>query len=293
MLSVQTQAKIRQLEIITKKRMDGPLVGDDVSARRGYGVELDQLREYHFGDDVRFIDFKSSCRLNKMMIKECIEERNRRVIIAIDVSASSFYGTHTQRFSLIQDAAAILTMAAHCAHDSVGLLFFSDEIECTVEPVHTRQQINFLLQKIYSYQMSEQKKTNMEPLFHSIAHKWHKDAIVFVLSDFIVDGIEQSLRAVAERVDLIAIRCYDPVERHMPKVGFVMTEDVEYKTGVLVESNTGSIAAHVLDRRIVQQDALFARVGIDVLDITYDHDICARLVDFFKRRMVHATIRYG
>jgi uncharacterized protein (DUF58 family) len=92
MITPQTREKIRRLEIVTKRLMDGALVGDDISARRGYGVELDQLREYQFGDDVRFIDFKSSCRLNKMMIKECLEERNRRIILAVDVSSSSFYG---------------------------------------------------------------------------------------------------------------------------------------------------------------------------------------------------------
>lgn len=293
MLSPQTQTKIRQLEIVTKRLMDGPLVGDDVSARRGYGVELDQLREYQFGDDVRFIDFKSSCRLNKMMIKECIEERNRRIILAVDVSASSFYGSDAQRFTLVQDAAAILALAAQHAHDSVGLIFFSDELECTLQPVHTKQHINFLLQKLYSYKAVAPKKTCMDNLFKSIAQQWRKDAIVFVISDFIVDDIDQSLRAAAVCVDLIALRCYDQVERTMPHAGYVTVEDVEYGTQVLVESARGASVGRVLAQRKAHQDALFARAGIDVLDITHEQDICARLVDLFKRRMMHASLRYG
>jgi len=186
-----------------------------------------------------------------------------------------------------------LTLAAHWAHDSVGLIFFSDEVECTIEPAYTKQQINFLLQKIYNYRAEKKSQTNMNQLFRSIAHEWSKDAIVFVLSDFIVDDIEQSLRAVSASVDLVALRCYDPVERTLPGAGFVIVEDVEHDTRVLIETNDGSSASQILRQRLENQNVLFARAGIDVLDLSYADDICARLVEFFKRRMVHAAIRYG
>ena len=285
--------KIRRLEIVTKKLMDGPLVGDDLSAHRGYGVELDQLREYQFGDDVRFIDFKSSCRLNKMMVKECLEERNRKIIIALDISSSSDYGSHVQRFEIMQDCAAILTLAAHHARDSVGLLFFSDILECTIEPANTVRHVHWLLKKIYETPVGVHKKTDMNVLLQHVARNWYKDAIVFVISDFIVDDIKQSLRATGSRVDLVAVRCFDEMERVLPRVGYITLDDIEDSQNVLINMSTNTSAARAVQTRLDTQNELFACEGIDVVDIAYSTDICAKLIDFFKRRMIHTTIRYG
>lgn len=292
MLSAQTQRKIRQLELVTKKLMNGPLVGDDISARRGYGVELDQLREYQFGDDVRFIDFKSSCRLGKMMVKECLEERNRRIIIAVDVSASSFYGSHESRFEKIKEVAAILLFAAQCACDSVGLVFFAHDVIRVFEPKNTRAYLHQLVQCLYEYQLDESGTTDIVPLLRYCARQWHKDALVFIISDFIVDEYERALRAAARQVDLVAVRCYDAVERAMPAAGYILTEDIEYHSRAYICTHSSS-ADTALKKRIEEQNRIFARAGVDLLDIAYDRDACTLLIEFFKRRMVHATIRYG
>lgn len=292
MLSTQTQRKIRQLELVTKKLMNGPLVGDDSSARRGYGVELDQLREYQFGDDVRFIDFKSSCRLGKMMVKECLEERNRRVIIAIDVSASSFYGSQESRFEKIKEVAAILIFAAQHARDSVGLVFFAHDVLQVFEPKNTAAHIHQLVNYLYEYQLVESGITNVVPLLRYCARRWHKDALVFLVSDFIVDDYERALRAAARHVDLVAVRCYDSVERALPAAGYILTEDIEHHSRSYICTHHG-VADVVLNKRVAEQNHLFARAGVDMLDVAYDHDSCAVLIDFFKRRMVHATSRYG
>jgi len=288
MLAPHTLAKIRQLALVTKRLLDGPLVGDDVSAHRGYGVELDQLREYQFGDDVRFIDFKSSCRLDKMMVKECMEERNRRIILAVDVSSSAFYGSQVSRFATIQDAAAILAFAAYHARDSVGLILFSHELECVIEPANTQRHFNWLLQKLYQHPMREHATTDMVPLLTHVAQHWRKDAAVFIISDFIVDDSEQALRAAAACVDLVAVRCYDPAERALPFAGYLTVEDIEHGTHALID---GKAKTNYLRERLDKQDAFFAQHGIDVLDVAHDQDVCMRLITFFRRRMLAAPLR--
>ncbi len=292
MLTPEVQKKIRQLEIVTKGHMEGPLIGDDVSAQRGYGIEFHQIREYHFGDDVRFIDWKSTSRFSKMFVKECLEERNRRVILAVDISNSSFYGSVINRFEKMKEIAAILAFAAQHAKDSVGLILFSNEINFVLEPKNLSKHIHFLVQKLYEYVPLEKKTTNISVVLDYVAQKWYKDAIVFVISDFIDDHFERSLRVAAERIDLVAVRCYDPIERELPHVGYMMVEDIESNQSVYIAAQgTSSSIAKKLKERLIKQNDLFVRTGTDVFDLSYEYDSCARLVEFFKRRMIHATLR--
>jgi uncharacterized protein (DUF58 family) len=291
MLSPEVQRKVRQLEIVTKGLMKGPLIGDDVSAHRGYGVEFHQIREYQFGDDVRFIDWKSSSRLNKMFVKECLEERNRNVILALDVSSSSFYGSAEVRFEKIKEVATILAFAAGHAKDSVGLLLFSDEIELVIESKNIDTHVHFLLQKLYEFQPLLKKQTDISSVLDYVAKKWNKDVVVFVISDFIDEGFEKSLRCAVGRSDLVAVRCYDSVERMLPSVGYLMVEDVETGESLYVEAEKKSFVSEILRKRVIKQDQLFSRLGVDVIDISYKSDSCFQLVDFFKRRMIHASLR--
>jgi len=292
MLSPETERKIRRLEIVTKGLMQGPLVGDDISAHHGYGIEFNQIREYQFGDDVRFIDWKSSCRLSKMMVKECLEERNRSVILAVDISASSFYGSAQTRFEKIKEVTTILAYAAHYVKDSIGLLLFSDEVELVIEPKNLIAHVNFLLQKLHEHHVDEHKKTDLSVLLNYVGQKWYKDAIVFVISDFIDIDFDTALRFVTSRVDLVAVRCYDPIERAVPSAGYLMVEDVESGESLCVRADgiKGKVSKR-LCHRVEEQDKLFMQSGVDVIDISYHCDTCASLVNFFKRRMIHASIR--
>ena len=291
MLPSDIQKKIRQISIVTKGLMEGPLIGDDVSAHRGYGVEFHQIREYQFGDDVRFIDWKSSSRLNKMFMKECLEDRNRCVILALDISGSSFYGSSMERFEKIKEIATMLAFAAHHAKDSVGLLLFSEEVELVVEAKSIQSHVHFLLQKLYEYTPTFNRGTNIAAVLDYVSLRWHKDAIIFVISDFIDDSFEKSLRSVAARADLVAVRCYDPVERELPPVGYLMVQDVESGESLYIESGKNSSVAQLLHERVISQDKIFARIGVDVINISYHSDSCVRLIEFFKKRMIHSFVR--
>jgi uncharacterized protein (DUF58 family) len=293
MLSSDTLRKIQQLKIVTRTLMSGPLVGDDAAARIGYGVEFDQIREYHPGDDVRFIDWKSSSRLNKLLVKECLEERNRQIVLAIDVSGTSFYGSCVERFKLMQEVATILAFAAQCAKDSVGLIFFADDIEYVYEPKNTHAYIQKLVQKVYSYQPSSNKRTCVSRVLNYISQHYYKDAVVFVISDLIDDGFDCALRSAAARVDMIMVRCFDEVERALPDAGYLMVEDVELGTTAMIDTRSCAMNQQLLHERIRIQNTLCAQVGVDVLHLSHDHDVCTSLVTFFKRRMLYTRVHAG
>src|SRR6185436_13676142 len=139
MIPAEVRKKIRHLEISTRRLVSGSLLGDSRSALKGFGFDFDQIREYRAGDDIRFIDWKSSLRTDQLLVKQYIEERNRRIIIAVDISQSSVYGsTHMLRSELNAQIAAVLAFVAAYGNDAVGLLLFSDHVEYFLPPARGR-----------------------------------------------------------------------------------------------------------------------------------------------------------
>ena len=135
-------AKIKQLEIFTRRLLNGALVGDSRSAIKGSGFEFDQIRDYAFGDDIRFIDWKASARTNKLLVKQYIEERSRTVFLAIDVSQSSMFGSGTiNKYNRIVELASVLALVAQHGKDHVGLLLFSDTAQHLI--VHALAELYF------------------------------------------------------------------------------------------------------------------------------------------------------
>ncbi len=290
MLDAAILQRVRQLHFVTKRLMDGPLVGDDITARRGYGIEFHQIREYQAGDDVRFIDWRGSARLGRLLTKECLQERNRTVIVAVDVSASSLYGSVSARIEKLREVAAILLFAAHHARDSVGLLLCADQLALQLPPKNISSYVHVLIEHLYTYQPHVRTTTNLTNLCDHIARACHKDALVFIVSDFIDDHFKFSLQAAARQTDVVCVRCLDAIEHTMPIDSIVLTRDIETNQAVLVDMG-GAAVKRVLAERVAAQNEVFAHIGVDVLDISEKHDACVMLIEFFKRRMIHNVLR--
>lgn len=281
-------AKIKQLEILTRRLLNGALVGDSRSAIKGSGFEFDQIREYSFGDDIRFIDWKASARNNKLLVKQYIEERSRTVFLAIDVSASSIFGSGvTNKYSRVVELASVLALVAQHGKDHVGLLLFSDTIEEYIPAGSSLQHVHRILDRILSF-TPKQSKTNITHALQHLLSIKKSDAIVFLISDFIDENIDTYLGQAARRYDLIAVRCLDANEKTIPPVGFITLQDVE--TGDMVELDLrGGHHADIkrfLAGRIEQQSKLFKRRGVDLVDIAPERDdYIAEMVKLFRRRM--------
>ena len=157
--------KIKKITIYTKRLMQSELGGDYLSAFKGYGLEFDQLREYQMGDDVRFIDWNSSAKMNKIMIKQFIEERDRTVILAIDISASSQYSSNKElRSETIAQVTAALAFIATNSKDKVGAVFFSDRIEKWIAPTRGQAHYGKIIEALFTIKPRGKKTSFIEVL---------------------------------------------------------------------------------------------------------------------------------
>ncbi len=281
-------AKIKQLEIFTRRLLNGALVGDSRSAIKGSGFEFDQIREYNFGDDIRFIDWKASARTQKLLVKQYIEERSRTIFLAVDVSQSSIFGSSIARkHNRIVELAAVLAFVAQHGKDHVGLLLFSDKVEEYIPAGSSLSHIHRILERMFSF-TPKKSKTDISAALQYLLSVKKSDAIVFLISDFIDDALDTYLAQAARKYDLIAVRCLDANEKRIPAVGFITVEDLE--TGELVEldlrGTRNNDVKRFLAARIEKQNTLFKQRGIDLVDIAPERsDYLAEMVRFFRRRM--------
>jgi uncharacterized protein (DUF58 family) len=286
-LSSEVMRKIKEIEMYTQRLLSGCLAGDARSAQKGIGFEFDQLREYQPGDDVRFIDWRGSARSNSLLVKQYIEERSRTVLIAVDVSGSSFFSSdELLRNELFAQIASMLALVAHYGKDRAGLILFSDAVECFIPPAQGLLHARNIMQTLFTHKPSG-RQTNINAALQRILKVRRKDSIVFLLSDFISTRFEQQLRSVALLNELIAVRYLDINEKRLPSVGFITIEDIETDSAYLVDMRSAGAATlnQFLTERLDSQNKLFRKYGIDVLDVAGNKQFMSDIVKFFRRRM--------
>lgn len=284
MVSPDILSQIRQIEITTRRLLNGALVGDSRSAVKGSGLEFDQIREYQLGDDVRFIDWKSSARMNKILIKQYIEERNRTIILAVDVSRSGIFSSSFKtRAHVIANIASVLALTADYGKDHVGLLLFAHDVELFIPPGSGKGHVRMLMEKVFTH-VCTAKATRVSAALDYLARLKKRDALVVVISDFISDDFSQSLKLLAHKYELIALRCLDDNEHELPSIGFLTVRDSE--TGTMCTLNAGSAAVQkFLGARLADQEGLFKRCGVDILDVALHKPFVKDLIHFFRQRM--------
>ncbi len=279
--------KIKRIEIHTKRLLKGTLVGDSRSALKGTGFEFDQIREYQLGDDVRFIDWNASVRTNSLLVKQYVEERSRTIFLVVDISRSSTFGsTDTSKRDIIAQVASVLALVSDCGKDLVGLLLFSDVVEEYVPPGRGAFHIRRIMELLFSYQ-AKQKKTQVSAAFEHLLRLKKKDALIFVISDFIDGELATYLPQVAAAYDVVAIGCLDDHEKQLPPIGFIATQDIETGQVVTLDIRNTKAAQTLpfLKNRLVQQNKLLKKHGIDLLEISRQRDFVGEIIRFFRKRM--------
>jgi uncharacterized protein (DUF58 family) len=281
--------RLKHIQLRTRRLVNSSIAGDYASAFKGSGLEFDQLREYQMGDDVRFIDWHSSAKMNKIMVKQFVEERDRTVIIAVDRSSSNlFSSSNTLRQEFITDVAASLAWIATYSKDRVGLCIFADDVHVWLPPARGRAHLALIMEKLCSV-TPYKGRTSLAAALRFLIKLKKKRAILFFVSDWIdVDAEYQKLlRIVNCEYDFIAVRCTDPVERSFPDVGFIEVEDLESAERYIVDtSNERGVSKLVafLSERERDQYRMFAKNKIDLLDLTVGDSFIMPLMKFFHRR---------
>jgi len=297
MISQDIRSKIKKIKIHTKRIMQSSLSGDYLSAFKGSGLEFDQLREYSAGDDVRFIDWNSSAKMNKIMVKQFIEERDRTIILAIDLSASTLYSSQQElRRDSIANLAAALAFIANHNKDKIGALFFSDHIEEWIAPSRGNVHVGKIIEKLFAITESKtdsrtksgaQKKTNIAEALKFLINLKKRSAVVFMLSDWIDNQDEYSkfLRVASCQYDFIGIRILDRCEKDFPDIGLLDVIDPETGQQFVLDSRKVKTLHTILNARLIEQKALFDKYRIDLLDIAIGQPFILPLVHFFSQRI--------
>ncbi|HAX14956.1 MAG TPA: DUF58 domain-containing protein [Leeuwenhoekiella sp.] len=279
--------KVRKIEIKTRRLSDHIFGGEYHSTFKGRGMTFSEVRQYQFGDDVRNIDWNVTARYNEPFVKVFEEERELTMMLVADVSGSEFFGTDQQlKSEIVTEIAATLAFSALQNNDKIGLILFSDGIELYIPPKKGKSHVLRIIRELLEFK-PKSKKTDVAQALKFLSGVMKKKAIVFVLSDFIADDYQDTMKIAAKRHDITGIRIYDQREEEIPSLGIVQMEDEE--TGELLLVNTTSrkvrnnYAKYYRDRVAYYKDS-FTRSGAGVIDVRTDESYVKKLLGYFKRR---------
>ena len=289
MLSAEVMRRIREVELYTRRLVSGSLIGDTSSAIKGTGFEFDQIRDYQPGDDVRFIDWNSSGRMNKLLVKQYVEERNRTIMLAVDISSSTSFASHAVcKSETIEFLAAVLALVSEYGKDKIGLITFSDTVHTMVVPKKGRSHTRMLMEHLFNKKPAQVRQTSLVVVLKELMRLKLKNATVFLLSDFIDTELYEKELAIVSRIyDLIAVRVRDKHEYQLPQVGLLPIVDVETKRPWILDTRGSSSKSinEFLKTYATTQEMRFKKNGIDLLDIDTNNDYMGDLIRFFRRRM--------
>ncbi len=289
MIEAETLRRIRRLEMRTRRLVNESFAGAYHSVFKGRGLAFEAVRPYQPGDDVRDIDWNVTARSDEAYVKRFAEERELTVMLVLDTSASCLFGTvNRQKRDLAAEIGAVLALSAVSNNDNVGLLVFSDRVEQFVRPRKGRNHVLRIIRDLLAVRPAQQG-TDLSLALRTVNRALHKRAIIFLMSDFLLNPQEyaRELVATSRRHDVIALVLSDPRERRWPDAGLVALRDAE--TGAAYRVDTGSAQWR---RRFEQQarrfgqmrDATLTQAGADRIDLPVDVDYVQALTQFFQRR---------
>jgi len=258
--------KVRKIEIKTRSISKQIFSGEYQSAFKGRGMSFSEVRDYHYGDDIRNIDWNVTARTGDAHIKVFEEERELTVMLLIDISQSSIFGTQAQfKNEIITELAAVIAFSASLNNDKVGAILFSDKVEKYIPPKKGRSHILRIIREIL-YHEAESKGTDLSIALEYLNNVQKKKAITFILSDFMVQDYETALSIATRRHDIVGMHIYDERERTMPNVGMLRSVDPETDEMVFLDTSS---------RKVREKDHLSIATG---------EDYVKKLLKFFKRR---------
>lgn len=287
MLTKELLKKVKLIELRTKKIINTLFAGEYHSAFKGRGMEFEEVREYSFGDDVRFIDWNVTARYNLPYIKVFREERELTVNLLVDISKSNFFGTSRLKSEVTAEIAAILAFSAIKNNDKVGLILFSDKVEKYIPPKKGRKHILYILREIL-YHEKEDIKTDLNSALEFLLKVQKKKSTLFLFSDFIADNYEKSIRIASNYHDLISVVVNDKNELTLKDIGLVKFIDAESGKEVLIDTsdkNVREVFNNNIQNYITSRDVLFKKLEIDCIKILTDESYEKKLINFFKKRM--------
>ncbi len=279
--------KVRKIEIKTRRLSDHIFGGEYHSTFKGRGMTFSEVREYQFGDDVRSIDWNVTARYNEPFIKVYEEERELTMMLMVDVSGSELFGTDKQfKNEIVTEIAATLAFSATQNNDKIGLILFSDKVELYIPPKKGRFHVLRIIRELIEFH-PKSKKTDIVEALKFLSNVMKKKAIVFLLSDFIAEDYQQTIKIVSGKHDVTGIRIYDRREESIPNLGMVQMQDEETGERMLVNTSSkkvrGNYEKFYLEKVDYFKDS-FTKSGAGVINCRLDESYVKKLLGYFKRR---------
>jgi uncharacterized protein (DUF58 family) len=277
------------------RRLDGLLHGDYRTLFRGFGLDLADLREYQYGDDVRHIDWNVTARLQTPYVREYHEDREITAWFLLDLSRSIDFGSNdVQKRELSADFVALLSRMLTRHGNRVGAIFYGLDVDRVIAPRTGRRQVLAILHAMAQRPpLPEGKGTQLDALLKSAFNFIHRRSLIFIVSDFIsAPGWERPLTQLARRHEVVAVRLHDPLEAELPDLGLLVFQDAETGEQVFVDTHDGRFRKRFMDAAEKREAAVRGALsdsGVDALELSTGADLVdtvLRFADLRKRKRV-------
>lgn len=281
---------LQRLDWQVIRRLDGLLQGDYRSLFYGYGLDFADLREYQPDDDLRYIDWNVTARMDTPYVRQYVEEREITAWFLLDLSPSMDFGTlESQKRTVLIDAVTTLARLLTRHGNRIGAVFYGGRVERTIPARGGRLQVLRLVNDLLKQpQHPRAAFTNLTPLLEAGLHAIKQRSLIFIISDFIsAPGWERPLRALNQRHDVIAIRMWDPREMELPDIGLVLMEDAETGEQLYVDTHDATFRRRFHEASQQREAALsetFKRAGVDLLGLSTEEDLVRAIVRFATLR---------
>lgn len=283
----EMMGRVRKLELRARRLVKETFSGEFLSTFRGQGLDFDDFREYAHGDEVRFIDWNVTARMNTPYVRKFREERELSVMLAVDISGSADFGSdYLSKREFSAEIAAVLGFSAVQNGDQVGLCIFAEEVVSYIPPAKGSRHLLRMIRELLVAKAGE-PGTSFENVCNTLVRNLKRKALVFLISDFHADQLDKPIGKLARKHETVALRVHDPVESVLPKVGRVVLVDPE--TGFETEVNTGNENVRMGYRKLMRRQAegvaaLCKKHGIEFSSLRTDEDMMPRLYELLKRR---------
>lgn len=281
--------KVKRIELKAKGLSEQVFAGQYHSAFRGRGMAFSEVRGYQVGDDVRDIDWNVTARYANPFVKVFEEERELTLMLLIDLTGSTLYGTaHESIRDLMAEVAATLAFSAMQNNDKIGAIFFSDQVELFVPPRSGRKHILHIIRELLAFE-PQGKRTDINVPLRYLMRTIKKRCTAFLLSDFIHEGesYEQSLLLASRKHDLVMMRAYDPSVAELPNLGLSYLQDAETGRELWLDTSDARVRrayAESYQRQLQSLSNLAISSGTDLVHLPTGEDFSMELRRLFRRR---------
>ena len=290
--SIDPEQVLRRLEWTVIRRLDGAVHGNYRTLFRGFGLDLADIREYQYQDDVRHIDWNVTARLQTPYVRQYVEDRDITAWFLLDLSPSVDFGSRAKQRTVSAEFVTVVARLLGRHGNRVGAMFYGDSVDAVIPARAGRRHILHLLHEMLSRPARTQsKETNLREFLAAAFQTMPRRSLVFVVSDFIsTPGWAEPLAHLAQRHEVVAVRLYDPLEMELPDLGLLVVQDSETGEQLFVDTHDRAFrkrfaAAAELRERTLR--AAFRDAGVDALELSTDDDIVdaiLRFADLRKRR---------